>query len=31
MIGKIWFDSTTTTTAFKVCMNVAGTMQWVTK
>lgn len=30
-IGKLWFDITTTTTAFKVCMNVAGTVGWVTK
>lgn len=30
-IGKQWFDITTTTTAFKVCQNVAGTLTWLTK
>ncbi len=30
-IGKLWFDNTTTTTVLKVCMNVAGTLTWVTK
>lgn len=30
-IGKLWFDITTTTTALKVCMNVAGTLTWVVK
>lgn len=28
-IGKIWFDNTTTTTAAKKCVNVAGTLTWV--
>lgn len=27
-IPKIWFDTTTTTTASKKCMNVAGTVGW---
>jgi len=30
-IGKQWFDITTTTTAYKVCLNVSGTLTWVTK
>jgi hypothetical protein len=30
-IGKQWFDITTTTTVYKVCLNVAGTLTWVTK
>lgn len=30
-VGKIWFDSTTTTTALKFCLNVAGALTWVTK
>ena len=30
-IGKQWFDITTTTTVFKVCLNVAGTVGWVVK
>ena len=30
-VGKIWFDVTTTTTAVKFCMNVAGVLTWVTK
>ena len=30
-IGKFWFDNTTTTTVFKVCMAVAGTSSWVVK
>lgn len=30
-IGKQWFDITTTTTIYKVCLNVAGTLTWVTK
>ena len=30
-IGKLWFNTTTTTTVFSVCMNVAGTVGWVTK
>lgn len=29
-IGKFWFDSTTNTTAFKVCKSVAGTVGWST-
>jgi len=28
-IGKFWFDNTTTTTAAKKCVNVAGTLTWV--
>ncbi len=27
-LGWLWFDSTTTTTAVKVCVNVAGTIGW---
>lgn len=27
-IGKFWFDTTTNTTAFKVCKSVAGTVGW---
>ncbi len=30
-IGRIWYDTTTTTTALKVCLNVSGTLTWVTK
>jgi lysophospholipase L1-like esterase len=30
-VGRIWFDNTTTTTVEKHCMNVSGTVQWVTK
>ena len=30
-VGKQWFDITTTTTIYKVCLNVAGTLTWVTK
>jgi hypothetical protein len=30
-IGRPWFDTTTTTTVYKVCLNVAGTLTWVTK
>lgn len=30
-VGKLWFNTTTTTTVLKVCMNVAGTLTWVTK
>lgn len=29
-IGKFWFDNTTTTTAMKVCVNIAGTLTWKT-
>jgi hypothetical protein len=27
-IGKFWFDNTTTTTGVKVCVDVAGTVEW---
>lgn len=30
-VGKQWFDITTTTTVYKVCLNVAGSLTWVTK
>ena len=30
-IGRFWFNTTTTTTVLKACMNVAGTLTWVTK
>lgn len=30
-VGKQWFDITTTTTVYKVCLNVAGTLTWVAK
>jgi hypothetical protein len=30
-IGRFWFDTNTTTTVFKVCMNVSGSVGWVTK
>jgi|GEM_PF-6465898 len=30
-VGRQWFNITTTTTSFMVCMNVAGTVQWVAK
>lgn len=30
-IGDQWFDTTTSTTAFKVCLSVAGTLTWVAK
>jgi hypothetical protein len=30
-VGKLWFNTTTTTTVFRVCLNVAGTVGWVTK
>lgn len=30
-IGKQWFNITTTTTVYKLCMNLAGTPTWVTK
>lgn len=29
-IGKLWFDNTTNTTAFKVCKSVSGTVGWST-
>lgn len=28
-VGKLWFDTTTTTTVVKVCKNIAGTITWV--
>jgi hypothetical protein len=30
-VGRIWVDSSTNETTLKVCMNVSGTVQWVTK
>lgn len=30
-IGRVWYDNTTNTTVDKVCLNVAGTLTWVTK
>lgn len=30
-IGDTWLDTTTTTTAMKVCLNVSGSLSWVTK
>lgn len=30
-IGKQWFNITTTTTVYQVCLNVAGTVGWVVK
>lgn len=29
-IGRLWFNTTTTTTATKACKNVSGTLTWVT-
>jgi hypothetical protein len=30
-IGKQWFNTTTTTTVYQVCLDVAGTVGWVVK
>jgi hypothetical protein len=30
-IGKQWLNTSTSTTAFKICMSVAGALRWVTK
>ena len=30
-IGRVWEDTTTTTTAHKVCLKVSGTLRWVSK
>ena len=30
-VGAQWFDTTSTTTVYRVCMNVAGTVGWVIK
>ena len=30
-VGKLWFNTTTTTTVMNVCLNVAGSLTWVVK